>query len=79
MFSKKEKLPTGPSFPFIENKDGKISMAYDSIKVEWNSGTVTMTYIQDDVPIYAYTYEAEGDHVVVFKGMRGKVDIKFSA
>ena len=77
MFNKLE-IPIGPSFPFIEHKDGSISMKYDSIKVSLKESYVTMTFIQDGIEIYAYTYRADGDHDFIFEGMHGKVDIKFT-
>jgi len=72
----KDKIKTGSSFPFIENKDGNVSLRYDSVRVSIINGQVTMTFIQDNVPIYAYTYDVCWEHAVTFTGMSGKIDIE---
>jgi len=73
--NKKEKIPIGPSIPFIEGARGEISLAYDSISVAHDDDRVTMTFIQGDVPVYAYTHEAPPYSTITFKNMKGKVDI----
>ena len=77
MFCKKDKKPEGPSFPFIENDGKKIRLKYDGMKVEQSNGQVSITFMQGEVPVYAYTYNTDGDYVVNMDGMAGDIEVKF--
>ena len=74
----KPKINVGFTFPLLESKDEKISLKYDTIKVSTSSEKIIMTFIQDNVEIYAYTYEVNGATDFIFEGMGGKIDIKFT-
>jgi len=78
IFTKNKELKIGATFPFIENKDGKVKLKYDSIKFYNTNDNVTITYMQGNVPIYAYTYNYSTGMEMTFSGMQGTVDIKFS-
>ncbi len=74
LFSKdKVEKKLGASFPFMERDANGLSLRYDGMRISKEGGTITTTYMQDDIPIYAYTFEVEGDYTVNFNNASGKV------
>lgn len=76
LFDKKEPKPLGASFPFMERVGNeKILLRYDAIQVSRDSDTITLTFLQEGVSVYAWTYEAiYGDYTI--EGMQGHVELR---
>lgn len=77
MFDKAVQRKIGPSFPFIENRDGEVKLKYDAMKIEQDGGQKTITYYQGDVPLYAWTFNAGPEDPVTMTGMNGEIDVVF--
>lgn len=70
-----EKKPTGPSFPFMNSENGNFSMAYDSIQIEKTDKQLTLTYYNEEVPIFAYTIDMYHDEfTATIDGHAGKIN-----
>ena len=80
MFKKKKnKVKAVPSFPFMEQTTENFKMAYDSMEVEVKDKYVKITFIQNDVPIYAYTFDKEDNDILcTVQGMKGEVEINLT-
>ena len=75
MFNKKE-VKAVPSFPFMEQTEEKFKMSYDSMEVEVKDKYVKITFIQNEVPIYAYTFDKDiNDIICTVKGLKGEVEL----
>ena len=71
----KKKKPTGKSFPFIESKDGNLKLKYDGIQFEYENDQVVITFVQDYVDIFAWTFDSEPGGIVNIQGLEGTIDI----
>ena len=69
------KKQTGRSFPFIERKDGELKLKYDDIKFEHENNQVVITFLQDDIDMFAWTFDSEPGSIVNIHGLEGKIDI----
>lgn len=75
LFDKKEPKPLGASYPFIERiGDRKMLLRYDAMQIEQNGDTITLTFFQEDVPIYAWTYESSKTAYKI-SGLDGKFEV----
>ena len=71
----KKKKPTGRSFPFIERKDGSLKLKYNEIQFEYEDDQAVITFIQDDIEIFAWTFNTEPGGAVNIHGLEGTIDI----
>lgn len=78
LFDKKEPKPLGASFPFMERiGNEKTLLRYDAMRISHNSDTITLTFLQEGVPVYAWTYDAAyGDYTI--EGLRGHVELRMT-
>jgi len=77
MFEKEEPVKEGPSFPFIEQTDKEIILKYDSFKIDIKNDSLVVTFIQDDVPMYAYTFaNIYPGGTIIMDDLAGKVKLK---
>ena len=80
IFSKstEPKRPVGVSFPFLEQKDGKMMIRYDSIRVDIDDTAISIVFIQEGVDIYAWT-QGKGElgdlATMTLTGLEGKINI----
>jgi hypothetical protein len=65
----------GVTFPFIEQKDGALTLRYDALRVEVGKETVSVVFLQEGVEIYAFTEYAQTPSTLTFDGLEGKVNI----
>ena len=66
----------GAWVPFIEQAEKELSIAYDGLGASIKRDSVTITFYQGEVGVYAYTFLTDGPAEVRLDGLDGKVKMK---